>query len=109
MILYSLVVGLWLGLNFWMMPWHALQVGQARALTPLPQPKPETQTPESPTTPDSASMHVRRKAHVEHYSQPCIAAISSLNVLSERIYEDSELREILILDSMKGVGDSMSA
>ncbi|KAK9901983.1 hypothetical protein WJX75_000204 [Coccomyxa subellipsoidea] len=28
MILYSLVVGLWLGLNFWMMPWHALQVGQ---------------------------------------------------------------------------------
>ncbi|BDA48190.1 probable solute carrier family 43 member 3 at N-terminal half [Coccomyxa sp. Obi] len=28
MIMYSLVVGIWLGLSFWMMPWHALQVGQ---------------------------------------------------------------------------------
>lgn len=33
MIMYSLVVGIWLGLNFWMMPWHALQVGQARPST----------------------------------------------------------------------------
>lgn len=30
MILYALVCALWLGLNFWMMPWHALQVGQVR-------------------------------------------------------------------------------
>ena len=28
MILYALVCGLWMALNFWMMPWHALQVGQ---------------------------------------------------------------------------------
>lgn len=28
MILYAVVCGLWIPLNFWMMPWHALQVGQ---------------------------------------------------------------------------------
>ena len=28
MILYAAVCGLWMVLNFWMMPWHALQVGQ---------------------------------------------------------------------------------
>lgn len=27
-ILYAVVCGLWIPLNFWMMPWHALQVGQ---------------------------------------------------------------------------------
>ena len=31
MILYALVCGLWMALNFWMMPWHALQVGQVSA------------------------------------------------------------------------------
>ena len=28
MILYAVVCALWMVLNFWMMPWHALQVGQ---------------------------------------------------------------------------------
>lgn len=26
--LYAAACGLWIPLNFWMMPWHALQVGQ---------------------------------------------------------------------------------
>ena len=34
MILYAAVCGLWLPLNFWMMPWHAMQVGQVRAQLP---------------------------------------------------------------------------
>lgn len=29
MILYALLLAVWIALNFWMMPWHALQVGQA--------------------------------------------------------------------------------
>lgn len=28
MILYAAVCSLWMVVNFWMMPWHALQVGQ---------------------------------------------------------------------------------
>ena len=38
MILYAVVCALWMVLNFWMMPWHALQVGQVSPhilLTPL--------------------------------------------------------------------------
>jgi hypothetical protein len=30
MILYAVVLALWIPLNFWMMPWHALHVGQVR-------------------------------------------------------------------------------
>ena len=26
--LYALVLGVWIPLNFWMMPWHALRIGQ---------------------------------------------------------------------------------
>ena len=33
MILYAVVCGLWMVLNFWMMPWHALQVGQVSFTT----------------------------------------------------------------------------
>lgn len=28
--LYAAVLGLWIPLNFWMMPWHALRIGQVR-------------------------------------------------------------------------------
>ena len=33
MLLYAVFIGLWLPLNFWMMPWHTLRVGQARPQT----------------------------------------------------------------------------
>ena len=28
MLLYAVFIGLWVPLNFWMMPWHTLRVGQ---------------------------------------------------------------------------------
>ena len=28
MLLYAAFIGLWVPLNFWMMPWHTLRVGQ---------------------------------------------------------------------------------
>ena len=28
LIVYAAICGLWIPINFWMMPWHALQIGQ---------------------------------------------------------------------------------
>ncbi len=46
MLLYAAFIGLWLPLNFWMMPWHTLRVGQARPRAPrAAAPRPALATP----------------------------------------------------------------
>ena len=40
LVVYAFVCALWLPLNLWMMPWNALAIGDVRATTCCPIPRP---------------------------------------------------------------------